>query len=1140
MNKNESNIYHAAFAAILASKKRNSALNILKNQVGFNVLCDLSENATKSHKPLNYQIFGTPKPSELNQIGKAEQPFKPQDLEKEIQWAFLSIRKYADVLSIFVIYKEEFEEAFLKGEYNKAEAKLEVIKNETGISLWYIEATFLLYEYTGQSKKQKEFLSEINEQNKLGVISTLAYFLNQRTERNLSAYKFDSDLHNFFYRSKSDYDNDIHQYYLFRLNYFEHNKIEDYAALVTFESFNSVVDRYLLIVGILKANAAQNKLLPFVYSRARYLYRKTKDRALLPLMLSHNPKALTNDFIDSEFLKILDFYYSGLYSEVIKECKNYFSSHRIHFDLIIIYCRSHINSKVKLELFPYENNSLINLLTKNTFELLTTNTKDHNSNFTLYQISKNLCSFNISAGLNNFLKLQKNSFSGSALALLSGNNFDPIFYKQFEEESSAIEYLELANSLHPGSLTITHHMKLLRNEEINEIGLSKERYLTDTAIQKFKKEEYDLSIEKWQTVVNEFKNNIPLTQVALSYWFSALVKKGEFNSALILYVDNYLINENSVTKIDSSELLKILRRKKYIGIERTIDLVIFVNLTCPVDNEKAYVLELFCRSLDKKLPSELFSLDISQSNEKLNLFYFMCCRQEILKHSIHINKTNDKLNERIFILNYLIELNQSNNKVFVEELNLITHELIIYEGTQKLDESKIYANDTAIIENELKDIDGLFNRFKTIAEIVKGSKKLLVIADNSFAMFTYDGNDSYKKSEVKYTDNALLEVFCELFDLILEKFLFSKFGIVAYLSTRIRHGVLLGEIRPELDKHNLILNTKGKGDEYEDMKHWSMPFFNLDSNQKTKLNTILKSFSKEIDKLITEIIKEKIQIKKDGDNEDGLFNYEFDKTELYQLAIELSEHKDSREFCKVIISKLWERTDYNLEVIRAYLQKDVKIKFGSLISQLEKEVSISIGNESLPQIFTSITECSTLLETKIDKISSWFRRSGSKIDDFDLSRVFEIVYKSTVKSYPKLNIEGNVNIAPVPLIKSEYYVHFTDFIRILIDNIFKYGGLINGKKVFDIYAQVTGNKLSLTFSNVKTEDFKEVHYYNLKSRQELDEEKIISEGKSGITKVIKIVRYDLGDESNEVIIDLEDPKKLIINCVINLNPIVVE
>jgi hypothetical protein len=291
--------------------------------------------------------------------------------------------------------------------------------------------------------------------------------------------------------------------------------------------------------------------------------------------------------------------------------------------------------------------------------------------------------------------------------------------------------------------------------------------------------------------------------------------------------------------------------------------------------------------------------------------------------------------------------------------------------------------------------------------------------------------------------------------------------------------------------------------------------------------------------LINEIIKTKIQIKKDGDNENALFNYEFDKTELYQLAIELSDYKDSKEFCKVIISKLWERTDYNLEVIRGYLQNDVKSKFGRLISQLEKDVSLSIGNQALPQIFTSITECSTLLETKIDKISSWFRRSGSKIEDFDLGRIFEIVYKSTVKSYPKLNINGNVNIQPVPLIKSEYYIHFTDFIRILIDNILKYGAIVNGNKVFDITAKTESENLCLSFVSHKSSDFMEQHYSSLKSRTELDEEKIISEGKSGITKVIKIIRYDLGDENNEVIIDLEHSEKLTIECRINLNPILV-
>jgi len=47
-------------------------------------------------------------------------------------------------------------------------------------------------------------------------------------------------------------------------------------------------------------------------------------------------------------------------------------------------------------------------------------------------------------------------------------------------------------------------------------------------------------------------------------------------------------------------------------------------------------------------------------------------------------------------------------------LNGYLYDLIVYEGTQKLEESKIYANDQAIINYELNEIEGLFNRYKTI------------------------------------------------------------------------------------------------------------------------------------------------------------------------------------------------------------------------------------------------------------------------------------------------------------------------------------------------------------------------------------------------------------------------------------------
>src|SRR5690606_15830168 len=135
-----------------------------------------------------------PLPKTIEELGKSDTLYKPESVENEIKWLLLSIRKFSKQLSLFVILKKEFENNFLLGDYSKAESVLESVLNETGYSLWYIEAKFLLLEYQNKPEEQKEFLSEINQANKNGMIGTIAHFLSFRTERNLSAYKYDSDI----------------------------------------------------------------------------------------------------------------------------------------------------------------------------------------------------------------------------------------------------------------------------------------------------------------------------------------------------------------------------------------------------------------------------------------------------------------------------------------------------------------------------------------------------------------------------------------------------------------------------------------------------------------------------------------------------------------------------------------------------------------------------------------------------------------------------------------------------------------------------------------------------------------------------------------------------------------------------------
>lgn len=1119
---------HYAIGKILSSKKKKATINLLKNELDYKTLCEVAEIISKQSKSFKFSFFGTTTPETIEELGDGNKVFKPKSIENEIKWSFLSIRDNITKISLFLVLKADFERLFLLAKYDKAFEILELIKKETGVSLWYIETKFLLLEYLNSSDSQKELVSEINQINKRGLISTLSHFLSQRAERNLSAFKYDYDLKMLFEKNKKEIDSDVKDYYLFRLNYFEHYNLTDYTSAVVFENFNSVIDRYLVVRNVLKAMYLKESNRDFVYSRARYLHRKTGDKQLLPILVAYNPKGIPKEYIDLNYIKILDLYYSGLYEETINECLNFLPNNNFHFDLIIIYCRCHINLKKEFTNISEEHNSLLNQMANKTYNLLYNKGDANDLLYNIYQISKNINSFDLTAGLNFFIKKEQKQNPNKTLKLLHHECFDPLFTEILSEENKAKDYLEKGKEYISGSIVIKHHINKLNNQLIEDNNLSAEILEIDNAKILFKQKRYIESIDNWKDIVKKFKNNNPIIQTALKYWFECLVNLEKYDEAIVMFVDAYIENENSTNKINAKGLISKLRNFRYKGIERSIDLPIFITVNSEDDTEKSFVLEQFCRMFSKQKPSELFGYNLNNNEKKIESFYYLVCNQDTLKHSIFIDNTIDKLTERLNIVNHLLEKYLANKKIYQEELNLISNELIIYEGTQKLDESKIYANDQAIINSEIKDIDGLFNRYKTIYRLSLKGKKLLVISDKSYALYNFNSTESsYNETEVKYTDGALLEVFIELFDVILEKFLFSKFGIVAYLSTRIRHGVLLGELRPEIDKQNLILNRIGNTNDYEQSRFWNTQLFGLDSSTKNKLHEILKKFSLSVDMLIEEIIKDRIQIKKDGKNEKGLFNYEFDRIEMGGIAYELAIEDDAKVFCQKVIDFLWQRTDANLEVIRSFLENDIKDTFANLLNTLENDLKISIGQNSLPKIYTNINECSTILENKMDKISSWFRRSGSKIDDFDIIKLFNIVWNNTLKCYPKLDVECKVDQSANPIIRSEFYIHFTDLFRIFLDNMLKYGGSKKGKKFFDFSCSTEGSFLVCRFTNIKNENFAELPYITKQDQQVIDTEKLISEGKSGYYKAIKIVKYDLNNENNSIKIPLDDPEKFI-------------
>ncbi len=1122
------------------SSKLNKAkkLHALKNEIDFNGLSYLVDTLSPSMPLIKKAVYGRAIVSRLEDLGTVENLYRPKGIVGEITWILLSVKKYARQLSLFVLLREEFEHYFLLGQYEKAEGTLGTILDETGYSLWYIEARFLLLEYQNKSEEQKEFLSYIHATNSNGVISTLSHFLSQRTERNLSAYKYDYDIENAFKVYKGTNQNVVEglERYRYRLNFYESYKLEDYSYVLLFENSNSIVDRYTILLQTLRVMYVEND--GYGADILKHIYYRTRDSSILPLIAANDPQIDIDTYFNEGYLKIYDLYYAGLYDEAIVECRQFVKLHSRNFDVLVIYAKCHVNSRQVFNPIGEDFNSLISLLSQRIYKLISNQGSRKDLLYNLYQINKNIISFDLSVGLDYFLKREQNRSVNKRLKLLSIFFFDPFFSEIYLDKKHAKDYLENGIRIFKSSISITNWQGLIGNELNEDKRVSREVAVLNRAKILFKTNRHQEAVQEWGKICEIFYDNPPIIQTAIKYWFDSLVLLEMYNDAIRLFVDRYLLDQNSVVKVASKMLVTKLRKMRYRGIKRTIDLPIFVSINSSDDLEKSFILEQYCKVFNKSVPSELFSEELDGNSSKVEFFYMSVCTSETLKHSIFINTTIDRLTERQRIINHLIEIYPGESKLFQDELDLVSTEMIIYQGTQKLEESKIYANDQAIINYELTDIDGLFKRYKTIYNLSLRERKILVITQKSFALYKIDDKEKYNETDVKYSDSALLEVFCELFDLILDKYLFSKFGIVAYLSTRIRHGVLLGEIRPEIEKQYLILSRIGNSKEYERSKYWEMKKFGLSRSQLDNLHILLQRFSLKIDTLIDDIIREKIQIKKDGKNCDGLFNYEFDKTELYSYAIELSSEQDPKIFCQKVIDIIWTRTDANLEVIRNYIDNEVKNQFSEEIAQLDHELSRDYDSHQFPEIFTNVLDCSTVIENKLKKVSSWFTRSGSSISDFDIRRLFDIIWANTKRCYPRIAANCEITIGANPVIKSKYYIDFTDLFRIFLDNMFKYGATVNGVKPFKFSSEIEGPFLKCTFVNRLDENSQDIPLESKDGELIINANKLTSENRSGISKAIKIVKYDFDNLNNYVVMDNVIPDIFKITVAIEIEKVI--
>lgn len=1123
-----------AFLSMKGNKRKWSEIAYTLKYTRNNELINLTFNSSfNSYTPLSSVIWGNMLPKRIEDLGTGMNRyfFKPQSLDIEINWVLQCFKKHKGILRQFISLRDKVEKNILLGDYSQAELLLEQSLESIGYTVWYYEMRLTIAGLQNDLSKSIGIVSKFNtihKDLKRGFVPIVLSNIFSRSQRSVPPYEYDADLYSRYKKNRTEFQNDRYNYYLFRLNYYQNYDIDDLSVTLIMESLNSVVDRYILMNYVFRSYIIKDdESKEAVIYYANLLHHMTSDRCWIPYILLKPYKEFPEEYYDRDFISILDKYYTGDYDNVIAECKEYLVEKPYLFDVLKLYCRALLFKNKGFKPITNNTDSVLNEVARLVHSVMTE--QDNATSLDLlYQRSKNLYGLSFASGLDYYIKEEKKWMKDPWLHLSTMTYFDPLFTTAFEDNEEKLAYLDWGLKHDKGSVVIPYQkrrVEKLTTEESNVVDYIRE---VDNAKITFENGEYEKAVDLWNSIIEKNTEYIPTVQTAVEYTFMSYINMGISNrqKAVRFYVDKYIGNKAFVSKVDTKQFMIDIKNSRYKGLKNNIDFLIFVFLNAENYPQKQFVLESYCKYENVEYPSELLAKFKRKDPKMVELFLYLLVTDDLLYHHYKLKSTLEVLDEKIKIASYLKSY-FPDNYLYANMCTELMHEIVAYRGMKKLDDSKIFVNEDAIMKYELCKIDDLYDRFKKQAILVR-SNRVFVLVNGTH--FSHNNATDLIDDIATYSNNAIEEVALQIFNVIRFAFLKSRFGLGTYLSTRIRHGVFEGELRSDFERLNLILSQSGQ--QYMPSDYWRVEY-SLGPEIDKNLYDAQAKFSDNIDTLISSFKDSVIQIRVDEDDEKkGEFDYTVSTKELCDHLMEIESKTHNREsFCKGVIAYLWEITEKRLEIVRARISKELKPGIFKHLQTLEQCFDSLSGHGMLcADLKTAINNARAALTNKLTKVENWFYRQETKFEDFDIESHIRMTMEQAARYYQDIPARMDVNMVSLPAqIRSEYSSSMFDLFFIFLTNMLRYSKNTN-PKIFQISSQMMDkNIIKISLINDLQDKMQEDSLNNIFSQKMNDVAKLQQEGGSGLVKAMTIVKYDFGNTDNTFTIRATEGK-----CVVEI------
>lgn len=980
-------------------------------------------------------------------------PLDTIGIYQEIAWVTTVLATNSALITKFVKLRNEYLLSLCNGQYDAAEACLAQIDKDCGFSLWTVENRISLAALSGGFDLQKSYVNSIVSRDRRAFIAFFASNIGERNESRVSKFSFETRLRE---RAKTwKIKSDQQAFIFFKLIGASSLSQIEAADILSFEAASSPIDLYetfLEIMIIIKDLLKENN------ERVLKLLRKLgkiSDHCLDNLQFLYS-----DDLPDTiDVAEYLNAFLSGQYQKAVGLTEERLVEQPADPMPVMIAAR--------LTAMGYPVSAGSSRFIEHLLSLLSTflahDKGSDEATQSLERFALNFRSLPISSSINVLIQEASSDLVGevaTATAVRTRYSSLPVSLARVDAARSKL----LLNSHYDQDAT--WHYEIIAHLGAASKGDELSSEASDYAYICFYRSDKEPSkaFTHLEQLANSKNQYLQQESSILRAWF--LYADGDIQGSILHTVSAAV---SKPTLLRSLPLIQLFEHRGFRDLKQlerepclSIGLFLYINLTR--ENTKDVALKVAWKQFHKVhgllKPSELKAKFSKFNSAEIIFFLRHVCTQEIMELSSAFNSPADLDRERLQICIALSELDSEHTSSYGDEIIELTRRLSIEDGVQQVESSRVYVDLLGLQRWGHQNLNELFLRYLDYA----GSGLQASSEDferSIISIFKKSGLDVEIVSFLEAYDISADSLLGELIEECAKQFLtLPRFGLDAFLGSRVRHGSLEGAFRSPLETRKLITKIDSSTNQYERNTYWLDSIYPTNAEQYSALNKVLNEFSVSIDSLLDSAISRYVHVRS-ADNPDGLITlWPSDKKarqqllKLWLISIKGNLSKEASieqlvEYCA---------TNFFWPTLKNSLSEAAEFVTITLAGKIHKELCTLATNvqKIAPQLLNLVARINAAksdIESAATKVSKWFAppQFTNLGSSYLLKTGIEIGITSLRHLRPQFDTQVEWNIDPQAnvLLHPTAFQTINDVAFLILGNIFKHSGFFDGHSAGD-------------------------------------------------------------------------------------------